>query len=65
MQLRQMYRHNLPQAAIVETLVFVSEDVADADDGMPRRARMPFRQFGWQCACRLGNDLQGAFGHPA
>jgi hypothetical protein len=42
MQLREVYRHDLPQAAIVQMLVFVPEDVADADDGVPRRVGMLF-----------------------
>jgi hypothetical protein len=61
----QMNRCNFPKLLVVEALVFVPQDVADPDNGGPRRIGLFGEQIGRQRFRGFRNDLHGTFHRAA
>ena len=59
-QLRQVDVHDLPPTAIVDMLVFMPQDIADADDRGSWGDRIFACQLGRQRPCSFRDDLYGA-----
>lgn len=59
-----MHRYNIPKAAVIEPLVVVPKNIANADYRAPRNLRGSIPQLGGQGLCGFRDDLQGAFGRP-
>src|SRR5450631_2390845 len=60
-----MNRRDFPTLLVIEALVFVPQDVADPDNGVPRRIGVFGEEVRRQRFRGFRNDLHGAFNRAA
>jgi hypothetical protein len=65
LQSGQVNRRDFPKLLVVEALVFVPQDIADPDNGAPRRLSLFGEQIRRQRFRGFRNDLHGAFHRAA
>jgi hypothetical protein len=65
LQLGQVNCHDLPKLLVVEALVLVPQDIADSDNGVPRRIGVFGQVIRRQRFRRFRNDLHGTFHRAA